>query len=186
MRHAISIALAAAVCCSPAAAQDLNSYDRAARDIFKELIEINTTDSSGSTTKAAEAMAARLKAAGFSDADLHVLGPNSRKGNLVARLRGRGQIVAAFPQEDVNVAVELVGFGLILIALAADRLDIAADGRHGIRQVREIVFDFPYVLLDDRDRVLFEGLIYQPMQVGRDQRVDLVEQGCHKYPPESR
>lgn len=61
-----------------------------ARDIFKELIEINTTDSSGSTTEAAEAMEARLKAAGFSSADVQVLGPDPRKGNLVARLRGTG------------------------------------------------------------------------------------------------
>src|SRR5271157_4541140 len=60
------------------------------RDIFRELIEINTTDSVGSTTRAAEAMAKRLKEAGFPAADIQVLGPNDRKGNLVARLRGRG------------------------------------------------------------------------------------------------
>jgi acetylornithine deacetylase/succinyl-diaminopimelate desuccinylase-like protein len=60
------------------------------RDIFRELIEINTTDSAGSTTLAAEAMATRLKAAGFPAADIQVLGPTDRKGNLVARLRGRG------------------------------------------------------------------------------------------------
>src|SRR5947209_2206479 len=60
------------------------------RDIFKELIEINTTDSVGSTTKAAEAMAKRLKDAGFPAADVRVLGPNDRKGNMVARLRGTG------------------------------------------------------------------------------------------------
>ena len=64
--------------------------DQRARDIFKELIEINTTDSVGSVTKAAEAMAARLKAAGFSDADIQVLGPDPRKHNLVARYRGTG------------------------------------------------------------------------------------------------
>lgn len=58
------------------------------RDIYKQLIEINTTDSIGSTTTAAEAMAARLRAAGFPPADVQVLGPNPRKGNLVARLRG--------------------------------------------------------------------------------------------------
>ncbi len=61
-----------------------------ARDLLKELVEINTTDSSGSTTKAAEAMAARLRAAGFADEDVKVLGPNPRKGNLVARLHGSG------------------------------------------------------------------------------------------------
>ncbi|MBV8168220.1 MAG: M20/M25/M40 family metallo-hydrolase [Alphaproteobacteria bacterium] len=60
------------------------------REVYKELIEINTTDSVGDNTKAAEAMAARLKAAGFPEADLQVLGPAPRKGNLVARLRGTG------------------------------------------------------------------------------------------------
>jgi acetylornithine deacetylase/succinyl-diaminopimelate desuccinylase-like protein len=61
-----------------------------ARDIFKQLIEINTTDSVGSTTVAAEAMARRLREAGFPADDVVVLGPNERKGNMVARLRGTG------------------------------------------------------------------------------------------------
>jgi acetylornithine deacetylase/succinyl-diaminopimelate desuccinylase-like protein len=61
-----------------------------ARDIFKQLIEINTTDSVGSTTVAAQAMAQRLRDAGFPAADVVVLGPNDRKGNLVARLHGSG------------------------------------------------------------------------------------------------
>ncbi|NOT77351.1 MAG: M20/M25/M40 family metallo-hydrolase [Cyclobacteriaceae bacterium] len=60
-------------------------------DIFKELIEINTTNSSGNTTQAAEAMAARLRAAGFTDKDIFVGGPDPRKGNLVATLRGTGK-----------------------------------------------------------------------------------------------
>ena len=59
-------------------------------DIFKQLIEINTTDSVGSTTVAAEAMAQRLRDAGFPASDVVVLGPNARKGNLVARLHGTG------------------------------------------------------------------------------------------------
>ena len=59
-------------------------------DIYKELIEINTTDSTGNNTTAAQAMAARLKAAGFPAADVQVLGPDPRKGNLVARLHGGG------------------------------------------------------------------------------------------------
>ena len=60
-----------------------------AHDIFKELIEINTTDSVGSTTVAAKAMARRLLDAGFPAADVTVLGPNDRKGNMVARYRGK-------------------------------------------------------------------------------------------------
>jgi acetylornithine deacetylase/succinyl-diaminopimelate desuccinylase-like protein len=59
-----------------------------AHDIFKQLIEINTTDSVGSTTVAAQAMAQRLLDAGFAKADVVVLGPNERKGNMVARYRG--------------------------------------------------------------------------------------------------
>jgi len=59
-----------------------------AREIFKQLVEINTTHSVGSTTTAAEAMAARFKAAGF--ADVRVLEPAPRKGNLVVRYPGSG------------------------------------------------------------------------------------------------
>jgi acetylornithine deacetylase/succinyl-diaminopimelate desuccinylase-like protein len=60
-----------------------------AHDIFKQLVEINTTDSIGSTTVAAQAMAGRLLEAGFPKADVVVLGPNERKGNMVARYRGK-------------------------------------------------------------------------------------------------
>jgi acetylornithine deacetylase/succinyl-diaminopimelate desuccinylase-like protein len=106
MRHTLlvlalaGLALAAPSATGPAAAQSTISNqqstigpdpDRLARDILKELVEINTTDSIGDNTKAAEAMAARLRAAGFPAEDVRVLGPNPRKGNLVARLRGTGK-----------------------------------------------------------------------------------------------
>src|SRR4051812_26132269 len=60
------------------------------REIYKELVEINTTQSSGDTVRAAEAMAARLREAGLPAADIQVLQSAPRKGNLVARLRGTG------------------------------------------------------------------------------------------------
>jgi len=63
---------------------------RLSRDIFKELIEINTTDSVGSTTAAARAMERRFLEAGFPKEDVVVFGPDDRKGNLVVRLRGTG------------------------------------------------------------------------------------------------
>ena len=67
------------------------SNDARARAIYEELVEINTTDTpAGNVTLAAEAMAARLKAAGFPAGDIHVLGPDPRKHNLVARYRGTG------------------------------------------------------------------------------------------------
>src|ERR1700758_4695206 len=74
-----------------AKAQSLDPTNQLAHDILKQLIEINTTDSVGNVTTAAEAIARRLRAAGFSESDLHVAGPNDRKKNLVVRLRGTGK-----------------------------------------------------------------------------------------------
>jgi acetylornithine deacetylase/succinyl-diaminopimelate desuccinylase-like protein len=73
---------------SPTPADEAST--KLAAEIFKQLIEINTTDSVGSTTVAAEAMAKRLLDAGFSAEDVVVMGPNPRKGNMVARLHGTG------------------------------------------------------------------------------------------------
>src|SRR5258705_6165387 len=65
--------------------------DARAKAIYKELVEINTTDTpAGNVTRAADAMAARLKAAGFPAADIQVLGPDPKKHNLVMRWRGTG------------------------------------------------------------------------------------------------
>ena len=75
---------------TPLAAEGLNANQQRAFDIYKELIEINTVTATGDTAKAAEAMAARLRAGGFPDADVHAVLPAPRKGNLVARLRGTG------------------------------------------------------------------------------------------------
>jgi acetylornithine deacetylase/succinyl-diaminopimelate desuccinylase-like protein len=71
------------------AAPGVEANRRLAHDMLKQLIEINTTDSIGSTTLAAQAMAKHLLDAGFAAADVTVLGPNDRKGNLVARYRGK-------------------------------------------------------------------------------------------------
>src|SRR5262250_2217175 len=68
----------------------LAPHQQLLREIYQELIEINTTNSIGDNTKAAEAMARRLIAAGFPAADVQVLVPAPRKGNVVARLRGTG------------------------------------------------------------------------------------------------
>ena len=63
--------------------------DRAeAREIFKQLIEINTTDTQkGSVTAATEAMQKRFLDAGFSPDDVRLLGPDPKKQNLVVRIR---------------------------------------------------------------------------------------------------
>jgi acetylornithine deacetylase/succinyl-diaminopimelate desuccinylase-like protein len=71
------------------AASDLLPHQQMARDFLEELIEIDTTHETGDNTAAAQAMADRLLAAGFPPEDVQVLAPAERKGNLVARYRGR-------------------------------------------------------------------------------------------------
>ncbi len=70
----------------------LTPHDKLLREIYQELIEINTTDSVGDCTQAAMAMAARLKAGGYTDAEMQLIVPpgGPKKGNLVARLKGSG------------------------------------------------------------------------------------------------
>ena len=100
MRHVYTLAaaLACATISSPAPGQapkssrPLTKWDTLAHDILRELIEINTQESSGSTANAAKALAARLRTAGFPDSDVVVIENASKKGNLVARLRSRNAV----------------------------------------------------------------------------------------------
>jgi acetylornithine deacetylase/succinyl-diaminopimelate desuccinylase-like protein len=99
MRRIVSVAVLALASSAFAQTPSLTPHQRAAREIYSELISINTADSVGSVTKAAEAMAKRFRAAGFPESDVKVLIPAGKptKGNLVVRLRGRGGPNAAKP-----------------------------------------------------------------------------------------
>ncbi|WP_373069693.1 M20/M25/M40 family metallo-hydrolase, partial [Gemmatimonas sp.] len=68
----------------------LTAQQQLSREIYKELVEINTGVETGNITTAAKAMAARFKAAGIPDADIFVGGPRPEKHNVVARIRGKG------------------------------------------------------------------------------------------------
>jgi acetylornithine deacetylase/succinyl-diaminopimelate desuccinylase-like protein len=97
----LSLTLAATLCAGAAAADIKQSRQTAAsrqarageaefRALYQELVEINTTLSVGSCTKAAEAMKARLVAAGYPQSQLHLIASPARPqdGNLVADLPG--------------------------------------------------------------------------------------------------
>jgi acetylornithine deacetylase/succinyl-diaminopimelate desuccinylase-like protein len=90
LRWILSFCLFAS-CAPRGPSQGRDQTNQLAHDIFKQLIEINTTDSVGNVTTAAEAMAKRLRDGGLAEGDLHVAGPNERKKNLVARFRGTGK-----------------------------------------------------------------------------------------------
>ena len=84
--------LLCAVLLAPIANAQLDdSTKQLAHDIFKQLIEINTTDSVGNVSTAAEAMAQRFREAGFADTDIHIGGPNDRKKNVVVHYHGSGK-----------------------------------------------------------------------------------------------
>lgn len=89
-RKGIAIALASLLGANAVAAAPLSADEAAFRDLYEELVEINTTLSVGSCTDAANAMAARLATAGIPSSDMQIIVPSElpRQGNLVAILRG--------------------------------------------------------------------------------------------------
>ncbi len=83
--------VAAIVFSSAAAAADRQDAHELARGLFKQLVEIKTTESGVGSTPAADAMAQRLREGGFAAEDVQVVGPGGRKQNMVARLKGTGR-----------------------------------------------------------------------------------------------
>ena len=114
---ALSILVGAA---APATAQPLPAgLAESARQLLADLIAIDTSETTGSTTPAAELVAAYLKKAGFAADDVRVVGADARRGNLVARLRGRGtgrpvlflahlDVVPALPEDWTTNPYELI------------------------------------------------------------------------------
>jgi acetylornithine deacetylase/succinyl-diaminopimelate desuccinylase-like protein len=82
-----SVLLVLLCCCAGPGWAELSEHQVLAKAVFRELIEINTTDSEGDNTQAARAMERRLLEAGFPTEDVRVIVPAQRKGNLVAVLR---------------------------------------------------------------------------------------------------
>jgi len=89
-RAALPFAAALALFAARATAAEPTAQQQLFRAIYQELVEINTTDSEGDTTVAAQAMHKRLLDAGFKAAEVEVISPFPRKGNLVARYKGSG------------------------------------------------------------------------------------------------
>src|SRR5260370_9748549 len=71
-------------------AQPLGPEQKRFHAIYKELVETNTSHSVGDNTLAAQRMARHLKEAGFADAEIQIIEPFPKKGNLIVRLRGDG------------------------------------------------------------------------------------------------
>ena len=93
MKRTLTVVVAAvlSVCACLQARSDTSAGEAAFRELYKELVETNTSLSTGSCTLAAERMAARLKAAGLPDSDLTVFAApgHPKEGGLVAVYPGR-------------------------------------------------------------------------------------------------
>ncbi len=87
---ALAIVLPVSLPAQEAAMGPLRPDQAVFRDLYKELVETNTTLSSGSCTLAAERIAAHLKAAGFADQDLTLFSEpeHPKEGGIVAVLPG--------------------------------------------------------------------------------------------------
>ncbi len=85
-----SLLLAVTLAASGSAVAAPSADEMAFRDLYRQLVETNTTLSAGNCTQAAEAMRARLVAAGIPVTDTTVLIPPDRPkdGNLLAVLHG--------------------------------------------------------------------------------------------------
>ena len=93
IRTSLAAACAALSLASPRLiAQALTPEQQQLHEIYKELMETNTEDSAGvgSVTKASEQIAARFRAAGYPESDIHLIGPTDDKHAIVVRLHGTG------------------------------------------------------------------------------------------------
>ena len=89
MRYVASAALAL-LARAAIAQQSPATFHQLGHAILRELIETNTTGSSGNTSTAAEQLQVRFHDAGFPDADVQVVGPTPKNRNLIVRYRGTG------------------------------------------------------------------------------------------------
>jgi acetylornithine deacetylase/succinyl-diaminopimelate desuccinylase-like protein len=90
LRRSILVAAAAVAASLPLGAQQLAPHQQRLKDIYKELLEINTSNMTSGTTEAANAMAKHFRDAGFPESDIFIGGSQPHKHNLVVRYHGTG------------------------------------------------------------------------------------------------
>src|SRR6476659_8052767 len=88
--HAIASLTIALAATTAGAQQSLTADQQFAKDVYKELLEINTSNMTSGTTAAANAMAKRFRDAGFAESDIFLGGVRPDKHNLVVRYHGKG------------------------------------------------------------------------------------------------
>jgi hypothetical protein len=90
-------------------AETLTPSQKLSFDIYKELIEIDSTTATGDTARAAGAMAARLREAGFPDADVQVFSPAPKKGNLACAAPAPAALFCCWLTSTLSLQAERIG-----------------------------------------------------------------------------
>ena len=67
------------------------SYRELAGEVLAEIVAVDTSVEGVGTTRAAELIMARLRSAGYAEADMQLVGPDPPRRNLIVTLRGSGQ-----------------------------------------------------------------------------------------------
>ena len=117
---------------------------------------------------------------GFLGVGLLAVGVGKLLHRVVAALGGQRQLVLALTQEEIDVAVKLLGLGLELALLPAQRLGLAANRGGGVLERFQIVLDAADVFVDHGDAVGLQGLVDHPVQISRNQSADFFEKRCHE------
>jgi len=87
-----SLLLVAPLACFAASNLPPEADQHLSHDIYKEMIEIKSGFSTGATTPVVDAVAKRLRAAGFPDSDIFLGGAIPTKSNIVVRFHGSGKM----------------------------------------------------------------------------------------------
>jgi len=90
IKHSILVVIVPMIC-SGASTMPPETDQRLAHDIYKEMVETKSGYSTGATTPVVEAVAKRLRAAGFPESDIFIGGVIPKKANLVVRYHGAGK-----------------------------------------------------------------------------------------------
>ena len=146
------------------AQQTLTPTQQLAKDIYKEVIELNTVNIGGSTTEAANAIAKRFRDAGFPENDIFLGGVQANKHNVVVRYRGKGGPSAPKP-------LLLLAHLDVVEALKSDW----SDGRDPFKFGEEGGYFYGRGIIDDKAQVaIFAAIMLQMKKDGAAPDRDIV------------
>jgi acetylornithine deacetylase/succinyl-diaminopimelate desuccinylase-like protein len=164
VRSGLAIAAFAVAARSADSQATLTPTQQLAREIYKEIIELNTVNIGGGTTDAANAIAKRFRDAGFPESDIFLGGVQPNKHNVVVRYRGKGGPNAPKP-------LLLLAHLDVVEALKSDW----SEGRDPFKFAEEGGYFYARGIIDDKAQVaIFATIMLQMKKEGATPDRDIV------------